>query len=293
MTTADKTMIETTTQPNDTLRVRVGCDFTFEGEFATPMILIVRAQPAYHHRVLDERRLLEPDVPVEEFTDMFGNLVWRLVTPPGTLRVCYDALVEVPAAPDPVLLDLPKSPVEDIPGELLTYTLPSRYCQSDLFIGEAWEKFGSVEGGWAQVQAVCDWLHENIAYGKGSSVSTTAVDEVYRQRCGVCRDFAHLGVTFCRALNIPARYVCGYLPEIGVEPDPTPMDFHAWFEAYIDGAWRTFDARHNVPRIGRVLIATGRDAVDTAFATIYGGTKLASMKVWADQVDPTYTLDQT
>jgi transglutaminase-like putative cysteine protease len=288
----DVATVEPAWETQSTLRVRVGCEFTFEGEWATPMIMIVRAQPEYHHRVLDERRVLEPDVPFEEYADMFGNLVWRFVAPPGTLRVCYDALVNVPAAPDPLLPDLPKPRVEEIPGPLLTYTLPSRYCQSDLFIGDAWELFGHVQGGWAQVQAVCDWIHENIAYKKNSSVSSTTVREIYDQRAGVCRDFAHLGVTMCRALNIPARYVCGYLPEIDIEPDPTPMDFHAWFEAWIDGAWRTFDARHNTPRIGRVLIATGRDAVDTAFATMYGSTRLAKMKVWSDQVDATVQLDQ-
>jgi transglutaminase-like putative cysteine protease len=288
----DVSTVDPTLKTNDTLRERVGCEFTFEGEWETPMILIVRAQPEYHHRVVDEYRVLEPDVPVEEYTDMFGNLVWRLIAPAGTLRVRYDALVDVPAAPDPVLPDLLKARVEEIPGPLLTYTLPSRYCQSDLFIGDAWDLFGHVQGGWAQVQAICDWIHENITYKKSSSVSTTTVREIYEQRAGVCRDFAHLGVTLCRALNIPARYVCGYLPEIGVEPDPTPMDFHAWFEAWIDGAWRTFDARHNIPRIGRVLIATGRDAVDTAFNTSYGSTRLAKMKVWADQVDADVRLER-
>jgi transglutaminase-like putative cysteine protease len=288
----DVSMVDPTLETNDTLHERVGCEFTFEGEWETPMILIVRAQPKYHHRVVDEYRVLEPDVPVEEYTDMFGNLVWRLVAPAGRLRVRYDALVEVPAGPDPVLPELPKARVEEIPGPLLTYTLPSRYCQSDLFIGDAWDLFGHVQGGWAQVQAICDWIHDHITYKKSSSVSTTTVREIYEQRAGVCRDFAHLGVTLCRALNIPARYVCGYLPEIGVEPDPTPMDFHAWFEAWIDGAWRTFDARHNIPRIGRVLIATGRDAVDTAFNTSYGSTRLAKMKVWADQVDADFQLER-
>lgn len=277
-------VIEARDRLAQTLRVRVGCEFTFASEFETPMIVIVRAQPDYHDRVVNEVRVFDPAIPVEEYHDMFGNLVWRFVAPVGELRLCYDALVDVPAAADPVLPDLPKARVEEIPGELLTYTLPSRHCQSDLFISDAWELFGHVEGGWAQVQAVCDWIHQNIEYGKGSSVSTTSVREIYEQRRGVCRDFAHLGVTLCRALNIPARYVCGYLPEIGIEPDPAPMDFHAWFEVYLDAAWRTFDARHNIPRIGRVLIATGRDAVDTAFATIYGGTKLATIRVWSDQV---------
>jgi transglutaminase-like putative cysteine protease len=132
------------------------------------------------------------------------------------------------------------------------------------------------------VQAVCDWIHGNVEYGSGSTSATDSL-EVYEARRGVCRDFAHLGVTFCRALNIPARYVCGYLPDIGVEPPPTPMDFHAWFEAYLDGAWRTFDARHNMPRIGRILIARGRDAADGAWATAFGSARLARLDVWADE----------
>ncbi|MEP7288862.1 MAG: transglutaminase family protein [Chloroflexota bacterium] len=224
-----------------------------------------------------------PEVPIHDYFDGFGNQIWRLVAPAGTLQVNYDAIAEVSPFPDLALSDLPKTPVEDIPDDVLIYTLPSRYCPSDLLINDAWQFFGHIEGGWAQVQAVCDWIHSNIAYRIGSTSVTTGWD-VYQQGYGVCRDFAHLGVTFCRALNFPARYVCGYLPDIGVPFDPTPMDFHAWFEVYMDGMWFTFDARHNRPRIGRVLIARGRDAVDVAFSTVYGGTQLISLKVWADQV---------
>lgn len=282
------TLIET--QATQALYVNVGCDFVYELDYPAPMLLIVRPQDWPAQRLLSERRLVEPDVPIDEYVDGFGNRVWRLVAPAGRLRLHYDAFIEVPAAPDPLLPGLPKTPVEQLPAEVLAYTLPSRHCQSDLFIDDAWRMFGDMPGGWAQVQAVCDWIHGNIAYGKGST-SNTSSDEVYRQRRGVCRDFAHLAVTFCRALNIPARYVCGYLPDIGVEPDPTPMDFHAWFEVFLDGAWRTFDARHNRRRIGRVLIASGRDAVDVAFATIYGGSRLAQMRVWAEQIDRQRVLD--
>ena len=277
-------------QPLKYLRVRVGCDFLYESAFPTPMMLIVRPREADGHRLLDELRVLEPRIPLQEYVDSFGNHVWRLVAPEGRLHVRYDALVEVPAAPDPVLPGLPKTAIEDLPGDVLVYTLPSRYCQSDLLIQDAWNMFGHISSGWEQVQAVCDWIHANIAYAKGST-STTSSYDVYRERRGVCRDFAHLGVTLCRALNFPARYVCGYLPDIGVTPDPTPMDFHAWFEVFVDGAWRTFDARHNRQRIGRTLIGRGRDAVDVAFATIFGGTKLASMQVWADEVGPDFMLD--
>ncbi len=278
--------------PFDTLRVRVGCDFVYESEFPTPMMLIVRPRQAYMHRLLDELRLIEPRIPMHEYVDSFGNHVWRLVAPEGALHVRYDALVEVPPTPDPVMPGLPKTGVQDLPDEVLVYTLPSRYCVSDLFIADAWELFGHIPTGWEQVQAVCDWLHTNIAYEKGSTSTTTSYD-AYQEGRGVCRDFAHLGVSFCRALNFPARYVCGYLPDIGVPADPTPMDFHAWFEVFIDGAWHTFDARHNRQRTGRTLIGMGRDAVDVAFATMFGGTKLARMQVWADEVDADWALDHS
>lgn len=273
------------------MRVRVGCQLIYDSLYPTPMIIMVRPREWPGHRVIEERRTITPEtVPVHEFVDHFGNYVWRLVTPAGPLEVRYDAVAEVPPTPDPVLAGLPKTPVEQLPDEVLLYTLPSRHCQSDLFIDDAWKMFGDIPTGWEQVQAVCDWLHTNIAYGKGSSTSNTSGFDAYTQRRGVCRDFAHLGVSFCRALNIPARYVCSYLPDINVEPDPTPMDFHAWFEAYLDGAWRTFDARHNRPRTGRVMIAYGRDAVDVALSTSYGSAQLTSIKVWADEVDESFTL---
>jgi transglutaminase-like putative cysteine protease len=183
-----------------------------------------------------------------------------------------------------VFPDLPKTPVEDLPHDVIIYTLPSRLCPSDMFVNDAWQLFGHIQGGWAQVQAVCDWLHSHIQYSPGSTSSTTAWDS-YQRRSGVCRDFAHLGVAFCRALNFPARYVCGYLPDIDVLFDPTPMDFHAWFEVFIDGIWCSFDARHNFPRIGRVLIARGRDAIDIAFSTIYGNAELLNVQIWAEQVE--------
>ncbi len=274
---------------DNVLYVNVGCDLVYQSDFPTPMLLIVRPKEWHGHRLIDEFRQVNPETLLHEYVDAFGNHVWRLVAPKGEFRVHYDALVAVPAAPDPVLPGLPKTPVEEIPDDLLVYTLPSRHCQSDLFIEDAWQMFGHIVTGWQQVQAVCDWIHDNISYQKGSNSNTSSY-EVYQQRQGVCRDFAHLGVSFCRALNFPARYVCGYLPDINVVPHPTPMDFHAWFEVYLDGAWRTFDARHNRQRTGRTLIASGRDAVDVAFATIYGGTKLASMSVRANQVDANWRL---
>lgn len=272
------------------MRVRIGCEIVYQSSDPTPMVLIVRPRDRDGHRLLDEARRVIPPIPIHDFTDSFGNHVWRLTAPVGSLRLHYDALAEVPPVPDPVLADLPGTPVEELPDDVLIYTLPSRHCQSDLLGDDAWRLFGNTTGGWARVQAICGWIHANITYQKGSTSATSGY-EAYQQRRGVCRDFAHIGVTLCRAMNIPARYVCGYLPDIGVPPDPAPMDFHAWFEAYVGGSWRTFDARHNVPRIGRVLVARGRDAVDAAIATSYGANQLVSMSVWADAVDEEVTLD--
>ncbi len=272
------------------MRVHVGCKIVYENAVPTPMMLVVRPPQHYHHQLVEEQYVILPQTPLHEYIDGFGNNIWRLVAPVGTVEIVYDAVADVPPTPDPVLPDLKRTPVEDLPDDMLIYTLPSRHCPSDLFIADAWRLFGHMEGGWSQIQAVCDWLYTNIAYGAGSTSSTTGWD-AYQQRCGVCRDFAHLGVSFCRALNYPARYVCGYLPDINVPVDPSPMDFHAWFEVYLDGEWRTFDARHNRPRTGRVLIARGRDAVDVALATVYGNAQLTLFQVWADQVGEQQRLD--
>jgi len=250
------------------------------------MMLVIRPQQDYpnHHQVIEEKRTIDASVPVHDYIDGFGNHIWRLVAPVGTLQIEYDAIADVTPTPDPILPDLIRTPVADIPDDLIVYTLPSRHCASDLFINDAWALFGHLPGGWGQVQAICDWLHTNVTYGAGSSNASTTGWDAYQQRRGVCRDFAHLGVSFCRALNYPARYVSGYLPDINVPFDPAPMDFHAWFEVYMEGAWHTFDARHNRPRVGRVLIARGRDAVDVALSTVYGSAQLAEIRVWADQV---------
>ncbi|MCX6046867.1 MAG: transglutaminase family protein, partial [Chloroflexi bacterium] len=212
------------------------------------------------------------------------NGAWRLMAPAGQFQLQYDALIDVSGEPDLTLDNVYQTPVEELPYDVLPYTLPSRYCESDLFSDDAWQLFGETPLGWARVQAVCDWVHSHITYGIGSTAHTSGY-QAYQARQGVCRDFAHIAVSFCRALNIPARYVYGYLPDIAVPFDPVPMDFHAWFEAYLGGAWYTFDARHNKPRIGRIVIGRGRDAVDVALTTTYGPSLLTSLNVRADQVD--------
>lgn len=269
--------------------IHVGCRILYECPQSTPMLFALSPSHNSNHYLVEEKRSVMPSVTLNEYMDIYGNTIWRLVAPEGLFQIDYNALVALPATPDSIFPYLPKTLVENLPSDVIIYTLPSRLCPSDLFVNDAWQLFGDIEGGWAQVQAVCDWLHENILYAPDSTSSTTAWDS-YQQRRGVCRDFAHLGVSFCRALNFPARYVCGYLPDIDVPFDPTPMDFHAWFEVFIDGLWCTFDARHNTPRIGRVLVARGRDAVDVAFATLYGNAQMVTLKVWANQVSEQSTL---
>jgi transglutaminase-like putative cysteine protease len=270
------------------MRLHVGFDFHLQSGTPTPIVSLVRPRSDLH-RIAEERTIVEPGLAIHDYRDSFGNEVWRWTAPAGEMRIAYHALVDVPGTPDPQLPELPGTPIDQLPDELLLYTVPSRYCPSDLVLDDAWRLFGAAPEGWARVQAVCDWIHGNVEYG-GQSGSSTSGFESYCNRVGVCRDFAHVAVMFCRALNIPARYVCGYLPEIGVPPDPKPMDFHAWFEAYVAGAWRTFDARHNIPRIGRVVIARGRDAVDTAFLTTYGDTRLSGFWVRAEETDDEATL---
>lgn len=266
------------------LRLRVGCEFNLEADAPVPTLMLVRARPDDEHHTLYESHWLRPDVPLHEYVDSFGNRCWRFTVPAGGLTLRYDALVETDREPDLVLPDTPLVPVEALPDETLLFTLPSRYIESDLLIGDAWRLFGGTPPTWARVQAICDWVHANVRYETGSSGPATTAADVYRARTGVCRDFALLATALCRAVNIPARYTFGYLPDVAVEPPDVPMDFHAWFEAYLGGRWYTFDARHNRPRVGRVVIGRGRDAVDVALTTHFGATRLRQMTVWSDEV---------
>jgi transglutaminase-like putative cysteine protease len=264
----------------------VGCELVYDLPSAAPIMFALEPRDTSAQHVLESRRVIEPPLDLGAFRsyeDKHGNIIWRALAPLGEFRLLHDLVLEVSAAFDEVLPELTASSVADLPDEVIVYTLPSRYCESDKFLEEAWDRFGALPSGWGQVQAICDHLHSSIPYSSGSTFTTSAL-EAYRAGRAVCRDFAHMGVAFSRALSIPARYVCGYLPDIGVPPDGRPMDFHAWFEVYLGGAWRTFDARHNVPRTGRVVISKGRDAADTAFSTTYGATRLANMRVWADEV---------
>lgn len=266
--------------------VRVGCEFRFASEYPVPLVMLVRARPDAEHHVVYESRWAEPEVPIHEYLDLFENRCWRITAPGGPLTIRYDAVVEIDGEPDAVVADAPLALVQDLPDDTLVYTLPSRYVESDLLMDTAWELFGDTPFNWARIQAICDWVHANVEYRGGSSDRTVTALDVYRRRYGVCRDFALICVAFCRALNIPARYTFGYFPDIAVEPPDVPMDFHAWFEAYVGGRWYPFDARHNVPRIGRVVIGRGRDAVDVALSTAYGSLQLDQMTVWSDELPP-------
>jgi transglutaminase-like putative cysteine protease len=218
------------------------------------------------------------------YHDSYGNRCQRILLPIGEHILYYDAVVQVTDDWDEVAFDASQMPVEDLPDDVLLYTLPSRFCLSDVLSDTAWHLFGNTQPGWARVQAICDWVHTAIRFQYGTSTPFTTAVDVYEQRVGVCRDFAHLAVTFCRALNIPTRYVFGYLPDIGVPPSDDPMDFCAWIEVYLGGRWWTFDPRNNTPRVGRVLIGRGRDALDVAMVTTYGSPTLKQMTVWADEV---------
>lgn len=268
------------------MRVRVGCEFQYEAPSVVPAVMLVRARSDGTHRTVYESRWVDPALAIREYRDSFGNICWRLSLPEGITTLRYDAVVDVDDEPDPSHPGTPLTPVAELPDEALEFTLPSRYVESDILSNDAWRLFGNSPQSWERVQAVCDWIHQNIEYRGGSSSPEVTALTVYQRRLGVCRDFALLAVAFCRALNIPARYTFGYLPDIAVGVVEGAMDFHAWFEAFIGGRWFTFDARHNVPRIGRVVIGYGRDAADVAMTTSYGAIRLERMTVWADEVNP-------
>ena len=267
------------------MNIQVGFEMTFEIAAPTAMVVLLETHPSLAGRLVRAGRLrTEPEVRIERFRDPFGNLCGRFVAPEGLLRLTNDAVVWDSGEPDPVPVEAVQHPVEELPAECLPYLLASRYCEVDLLNDRAWELFGGTRPGWERVSAVLDWVHTNVRYGYEFSRPTKTAKEVLEEKAGVCRDFQHLAITFCRALNVPARYAGGYLGDIGVTPPPTPMDFHAWFEVYLGGRWYAVDARHNQPRIGRVLMARGRDATDTALTTAFGLTTLRDFRVWADEV---------
>jgi transglutaminase-like putative cysteine protease len=265
------------------MRIRIGYEITYDCPQATPAILTLRVHPSRAHDLEESDVIVaRPGIGMREYLDGFGNICTRLTFPPGRTTVTADAVVRDPGLPDVVVANAVQHPVEELPDECLVYLIGSRYCETDRMMNTAWQLFGSSPTGWGRVQAICDYVHDHVSFGYQYARATKTASDVHVERAGVCRDFAHLAITFCRCMNIPARYVTGYLGDIGVPADPAPMDFSAWFEAYLGGRWYTFDARHNRPRIGRIVIARGRDASDVAISNSFGTTMLAGFRVWTD-----------
>jgi transglutaminase-like putative cysteine protease len=268
------------------LTVRVGCSLAYETPVATPVLFVLKPRLEGRVLVMQQRLSFGIGLPSYEYQDSHGNMTYRSTLMPGRNEIRHDALVAVSFLPDSREVLGEVLPVGQLPSDLLRYTLPSRYCDSDKLLDFAWKEFGQITHGLPRVQAICDWVHHNIEYRFLSGRADLSASEVIERRFGVCRDFAHAAIALCRAFNLPARYVTGHLPDIGCVDPGTPMDFHAYCEVYLGQEWLTFDPRFNVPRIGRVKVAHGADAVDGAFATIYGEAKLAHFEVWAYQVDP-------
>jgi transglutaminase-like putative cysteine protease len=268
------------------LTVRVGCNIVYQTSVPTPVLLVLKPRLERKVLVMHEKLSFGLAQPAYEFQDSHGNLTYRVMLMPGLNEIRHDALVAVSALPDSREMLTPVLPMGEVPHDYLRYTLPSRYCDSDKLLNFAWKQFGQITHGLPRVQAICDWLHENIEYRFGSGRPDLSASEVIERRHGVCRDFAHTAIALCRTFNLPARYVTGHLPDIGYVDPGTPMDFHAYCEVYLGQEWLTFDPRYNVPRIGRVKVAHGSDAVDAAFSTIYGQATLTNFEVWAYQVNP-------
>ena len=267
--------------------IRFGYDLTFNCPAPVQVLCLLDAHPDHDGQLVSVGPLsLTPTTGVLEFVDTFGNRVTRFTAPAGIARITRDMTIKVDGLPQPIAPFAQPTEVEDMPPIVLAYLYGSRYCDTDRFDDTAWALFGKTEPGWTRVQAVCDYVNSSVHFGYEYARSTRTAYETHEERVGVCRDFAHLAVTFCRCLNIPARYVNGFLGDIGVPPDPSPMDYNAWFEAYIDGRWWIFDARHNVPRIGRITVARGRDAADVAMMTSFGPHTLEAFRVWTEEIPP-------
>jgi transglutaminase-like putative cysteine protease len=267
------------------MQIRLGYELVYECPQPTPMLLMLNV---HYTRVSDmvaaDHLVASPSLPIRGYRDGFGNWCNRIVAPIGRIRLSATGIVNDSGEPDKVASGAQQHPVEDLPDEALVFLLGSRYCETDRLSEIAWSLFGKTPLGWSRVQAICDYVHQHLAFGYEHARATRTAWEAYCDRTEVCRDYALLAVALCRCMNIPARYCTGYLGDIGVPISDAPMDFSAWFEAYLEGRWYTFDARHNVPRIGRVLIARGRDAADVAISTTFGPNTLSDFTVVTEEV---------
>ena len=280
--------------------IRLGYEIAIECTEATPVISLLEVHKDRQADIKRQTRVLtSPSVPTKLYHDLHGNACRRFTAPAGGFRILYDAVVEDSGETDVVNTLAREVPVAELPDEVLGYLLGSRYCETDHLSGLAWQLFGHVPPGWARVQAIDDYVHNRLSFGYGYARSTRTAAQAHEERVGVCRDFAHLAITLCRCMNIPARYVNGYLGDIGVPVDPAPMDFSAWLEVFLDGKWYTFDARHNTPRTGRVVIARGRDATDVPLLHSFGPHRLSLFKVWTYEQEgnlfnpPYHGIDRT
>jgi transglutaminase-like putative cysteine protease len=267
------------------MHIRYGYNIEFELFQTTTIVTAMDVHSSRRGGVLQEGELqVSQPIPIETFADSDGNVLRRMTGAPGVLRLQLEGLFKDDGAPDETNPSAEAWPVEELPAEALPFLRPSRYCETDLLSDFAWGAFASAPNGWARVQAICDYVHNRLNFSYPHARSTRTAIQAIEERIGVCRDFTHLAVALCRCLNIPARYCNGYLGDIGVPPDPAPMDFNAWFEAFVGGRWYTFDARHNCPRIGRILIARGRDAADVAMITSFGPHQLRNFTVTTEEV---------
>lgn len=267
------------------MQIRIGYEIGYECPQPTPMILTLNV---HFTRVSDlvspDHIITNPSVPISAYRDGFGNWCTRIAAPPGDITITADAVINDRGEPDEENWSACQYPVESLGEETLVFLLGSRYCETDRLSEIAWNLFGNTRPGWERVQAICDYVHHHIRFGYEYSDPTKTAWQAFQNGAGVCRDFTHLAVAFCRCMNIPARYCTGYLSDIGIPPPHGVMDFAAWFEAYLDGRWYTFDPRNNQRRIGRVLIARGRDAADVAISNTFGFNLLKRFVVWADEV---------
>jgi transglutaminase-like putative cysteine protease len=265
--------------------IRLGYDIQFDVPAAVPIVAVLNVYPSRAIDLLEPDCMhVEPTVPIQPYTDTFGNLCSRFLAPPGKLRLWNSTLIRDSGNPDPVCPEARQVPVQDLPTDALQYLLNTRYCEVDRLSHIATELFSGTTEGWPRVQTICDWVNRNVTFGYFFARPTKTALDVYTERNGVCRDFQHLAITFCRCMNIPARYATGYLGDIGIPPSLSPMDFSAWFEVYLEDRWWAFDARNNQPRIGRVLMGIGRDAADVAITTSFGLTTLTNFTVVSDVV---------